>query len=281
MTAIETIHAGVDWLSLTMKPDDPYAPHWRDKGYAALEEISKEGYEIKTRAMLGYYGYCAGNNFVGARDDGSFCQFTGPNGDKYYRDMYYPRASVPRIDLQVTVKYDEMPLDRGKNALAGALSANEYIPSARRRKVTHITNSDGGETVYIGAPTSDQRGRIYNKEKQSEDPIYARSWRYEVTFRGDKAERICTHLYLDDEGRRSAVAAIVGDWFNIRGVRGDWIYDSNLSPLPLVTSIPPDFKRTLDWLEKGVRPALYKLARAGYTDVALEALGVPYLADLP
>lgn len=281
MQGIEQVHSGADWLNLTAPPGDNYNHDWRERCYECLQEISEEGYTLKDRTMLGYNGIGAGNNFLGTRHDGTFLQLTGPRADRYFARVWHPRANTPRLDLQVTVKYAVMPQDSAEKAYQSSVSANSDLPPKMRRTITQMSNSAGGATTYIGAPTSEMRGRIYNKEKQSDEPEYLRCWRYEVTFKNKKARKIMAMLPLDDAKRRYVVAGIVGDWFGERGVECPWMMDIDLSPLPLTTSVPPDHKRTLDWLRTAVRPALYKLARAGYTEAAFDALDLRGLADLP
>src|SRR4029453_19531999 len=98
------VHAGIDWLTITLPAGSKGEAEWRNKGIRALEAISEQGNMIKPRGMLGYYGVSSGNCFVGQRERDSMQQYTGYHADMYFDKIYRTDAHVSRIDVQVTVK---------------------------------------------------------------------------------------------------------------------------------------------------------------------------------
>lgn len=274
MSTVEEIRAGVDWLSMTLGHEDTYNAEWRFKCIKHLTDLAGAGYHIHDRALLGYRGLSAGNNFVGSREDGHLVQWTGHHAQEAFDVSFHPRANIPRIDVQVTVRFLLMPPNLTKTYYEQAESAIDELPVGRKRKVWCISGSDGGGTVYIGSPNSLQRCRIYNKEVQSEDPAYTRCWRYEVTFKGQLAKVVYQGLPKYPLLRAQQCANIVHIWLTKRGLSLPWEEDETAGVLPIIKTLPSDVESTLWWLDKQVKPALRKLRDAGYQEQAFAALGI-------
>jgi len=110
--------------------------------------------------IMQYYGYKGSNNtFVGQSADRIMIWVSGQNAHYVARTLktdIFESYSVARIDLQVTIT---------------SLDADymiEYIQPSKVYKCTKITNlHEKGTTLYVGAPTSRVRLRIYNKTAES------------------------------------------------------------------------------------------------------------------
>jgi hypothetical protein len=274
MPIIEELRSGVDWLSLTLGTEDPYNAEWRLKFTRYLESLTNAGYRLIPRAMLGYSGISAGNCFVGAREDGYLMQATGYHAEAAFNDMFHPNASVPRLDLQVTVKFDEMPTNIVDDGYEQSASANRELPLSRQRKIWKIVGSSGGETLYIGSWHSSQYGYIYNKEVQSEDPAYTRCWRYEVRLKHEYAHTIYRTIERWGSSRQIFIAAFVSEWFGNRGLVVPWTSDDIGDILPIVKTRPSDVERSLEWLERQVKPTIQRLVDLGLMDEVAKALGI-------
>lgn len=137
-----------------------------------------------------------------------------------------------------------------------------------------MSASDGGYTCYIGAPTSEQRGKLYNKEVQSEKPEYVRCWRWEVTYKNDYATEWGNRVASQVTQRASYCARAVVGWFEGRGVPCKWWVEGALEALPLIKEAPSDADKRLKWLREQVRPAYHWLVANGYESEAIEALGI-------
>lgn len=272
--SIEAVTAGIDWLTCTLPRDSPASAEWYGRGLRYIEYISKQGYEMKPRKLLGYEGWSCGNCFVGEREDDYICQFTGYHADDGFDTVYRPDVHISRIDVQTTVKYSEMPLTIAREAYSDAKMANEQLPKTRRRKLFIIIGSDGGDTFYLGSASSDQRARIYNKEVQSEDILYQRTWRYEVVFRNNHATSIAGHIQSNNRNKAQCCADVVAVWLQARGVETAWHENDHALPIPLVRTLPTDIERKIHWLESQVRPTVSKLCDLGFRDIVLAALNL-------
>lgn len=274
MSSIEVLRSGVDWLSLTLTTDAPYYNGWRRDCTQLIEDMASAGYSVRHRAMLGYVGISADNCFIGARDDGSLLQLTGFHADLGFEEATHPSARVPRLDIQVTVTFDTMPTDIIDIAYVKSVSAAQQLSNGRKRKIWKIVGNNGGETLYIGSSKSEQYGYIYNKEVQSEDPLYTRCWRYEVRFKNELAAQVYHQLVLAPSTRHKVIVELVGSWFELRGVNVPWTDASVGAILPITKTQPSDIERSLWWLERQVKPVLNRLDAAGVMNQAMRALGL-------
>lgn len=275
-STVEQVTAGIDWLTMTVASTVDAEMAWYMKGLHLLSEISDQGYEHKPRAMLGYYGYSCGNCFVGERVGSIMMQFTGHHADTAFHKVYRPDAHISRIDLQVTVKYIDMPKDTARKAYNDADAVNRKLPVHRRRKLYIIMGSDGGDTLYIGSPKSEQRGRLYNKEVQSEVPDFIRTWRYELVLRNDYATAIASNLGRADFNPTTGIAGIVSKWYSDRGILCAHFFSGEAEILPIMRTLPTDIESKLRWIATQVRPTVKLLIERGLTDELSEALGLVF-----
>jgi len=110
--------------------------------------------------IMQFYGYRGENSiFVGQSDDRVMVWASGPQSHyvaKTINTNLTESYSVARMDLQVTMT---------------SLDADymiEYIQPAKIYKATKVTNLNAkGTTLYVGAPTSNIRLRVYNKSAES------------------------------------------------------------------------------------------------------------------
>jgi len=110
--------------------------------------------------IMQYHGYRGKNKvFVGQSSDRMMIWASGQNAHYIARTLktdLFDSYSVARIDLQITMT---------------SLDADymiEYIQPAKVYKSTKIVNiNEKGTTLYVGAPTSRVRLRVYNKTAES------------------------------------------------------------------------------------------------------------------
>ena len=271
---IEQVTAGVDWLTLTLPSGSPLEQYWRKTGIALLMEISAEGYDVCERSLLGYIGHSCGNCFVGTREDGIMMQFSGRHANAAFGSVYRSDAHVSRLDVQVTIKHDIMPLNVAGKGYHRALHQDSGIKPGGKRKSYLITGSDGGQTLYVGSMSSNQRGRLYNKEVQSESPEYVRTWRYEVVLRNDRAKQVGDRLLALSTDKTHFLASYVAAWWEARGIEAPWEFDTEITPIPPQKTLPTDIERQIDWITVQVAPTVMRLIAKGYRDILMSRLGL-------
>jgi hypothetical protein len=138
----------------------------------------------KPFALYGYRGYRSGKVFVGESEDRYLVQATGQIAHDVAMRFPFPiehELSVARIDVQVTFVTQD---------------ADFFIRACEPSKVYKATRwssvREPGETLYVGAPKSDCRLRVYNKTAESgikpESP--GDFLRVEIQFRNRYADRM-------------------------------------------------------------------------------------------
>lgn len=272
MPEVERITAGIDWLSCSMPNTAPEYHEWRASCHKALEGIAKGGYKLEYRRLLGYEGLSAGNCFIGENEVGSFCQITGERANDWFDAVYHRDCKVSRIDAQITVKLTTMNPNVAKEAYRNATLENKTLPASRRRKLWIIVGSDGGDTFYLGSPTSEQRARVYNKEVQSEDIQFTRCWRYEVVFRNELSKQYATSYRQEGISRPKFILQSVSKWFRVRGVDIYGLPGFNGVILPIERTRPTDIEAKLRWVDTQVRPTIAYLIAEGYRDTLMALL---------
>jgi DNA relaxase NicK len=148
---------------------------------------------------------------------------------------------------------------------------------SRKLKCTHLVNSQGGSTLYVGSRNSDQFGRLYDKGAQQGGPP-GFTWRYEVELKNAYSTAATQYLVNNmgkpTEDQQRDLSAFVYSWWRDRGVKplfspvtGDMIV--------AVSKQQTTLDRKLTWLRGQVRPTIQQLIAAGLGKDALEALGLP------
>lgn len=262
----ETVYCGVDWISATLGREELDDQVWLADNLHALSDVQALGNAYKRRSMLGFDGWESGGCFVGSNDTMHYAQFAGKYANDAYHMIDHPKAHISRIDLQVTVQYDtELPKE-GRYQYARSIHHNKSLPEHRRRKINLFAGSDGGDTVYVGSPTSNVRGRLYNKAKQSGEHAYERSWRYEVVYRNELAHNVFRRIIDAHTEVTSVILSSVAQWYHERGIIildvGSVASDAIAPP----KAPPSDVARKLRWIRTQVVPTIRKLAELGYAE---------------
>lgn len=271
---VEVIYSGVDWVTFTLPIAAVESDVWSRACHRRLEQIAKEGSALQGRAMLGFSGFGADGCFVGISGTHYMSVWAGHHAHRAYQMLYRPDVNIPRIDLQVTVRYDKMPNDVAITAYEEGCAMNDGEPGGRRRKLYLLTGSDGGDTCYVGAPSSAQRARIYNKERQSEDPKYTRCWRFEVQLRNERAMQAHRLLEQASFSLELRVTSFVSAWMLARGITVPWtVLDDDLV-IPPIRTLPTDIETKLNWLKNQVRPTVKFLMEQLDRATILEVLGL-------
>jgi len=268
----DTVWSGVDWISATLSRDENNDQVWLSRCLSALYDVQSLGNTIKGRSLLGFDGWESGGCFVGSNDTMHYAQFAGKYANDAYKAVSHPKVHISRIDLQITVQYDIELRKEGRYQYARAIHHNKGLPDHRRRKIHLFAGSDGGDTVYIGSPSSVQRGRIYNKAKQSGDPDYERSWRYEVVYHDQHADSVYRHVLDSTAPNANVIVPNVVAWFDQRGVEVLDVGVRGGNPIQPPKQPRTDVARKLKWVKTQVVPTIRKLAELGYAEELMEVI---------
>lgn len=268
----ETVYSGVDWISGTLGREEIDNQTWLYDNLHALSDVQSLGNTYKRRSLLGFDGWESGGCFVGSNDTMHYAQFAGKYANDAYRMVEHPKVHISRIDLQITVKYDIELIREGRFQYASAIRHNKGLPEHRRRKIHLYAGSDGADTIYVGSASSETRGRLYNKAKQSNETAYERSWRYEVVYRNEYAASMFRRLIAADNEAPAIVLSQVLTWYAERGIMVldvDYHGGDAIAPPKSPTT---DVDRKLRWIRNQVVPTIRKLAELGYAEELMDAI---------
>jgi hypothetical protein len=250
---------GVDWITVTAT-----APSARRRLATVAHRIGgieqHAGNERLPARVRDYIGWRCGGVVVGERRDSLLCQVSGYTASQHWRRLLVGAHRATRLDVQVTALSPHKRRDEANDAFE-RIEADERLV---RRAGWHsrITTRPTGSTLYIGAPTSERRLRLYDKHAEDPDAYPAGAWRYEVQARGGLARSLAAHLASGDGGRFAGVAT-VHQCFSARGVQPRFRAGGGgvLGTIPRSRSTD---ERALRWLDAQVRPTIVRLVGNGY-----------------
>jgi len=226
----------------------------------------------KPFSLYGYRGYRSGKIFIGTNSERVLLQATGSIAHDVALRMPLPvdhELSVARIDVQVTMVVQ---------------NADFFIracePSKAYKSVIWEAIGEPGCTLYVGAPKSDCRLRIYNKSAESGiKPLSPGDYlRVEIQFRNRYADRMFRAI--------RARAPRLPFLSHLRRMIDSYSFDcvkryveqedEELFPDDEVKDVD-EISRRKAWIERSVIPAIRKVLAADpdYRDILLSMLDNP------
>jgi hypothetical protein len=236
----------VDYLVLTVP-----LTSLTDEEADMFARLSIEG---EFRKMYGYRGLLYDKVFVGDNGERMLLQATGQRANDMlaYVNKRWNGISVARIDLQITVYVAD-----ADSVIRGIMPPKPY------KSVRLINLNERGSTIYVGAPKSRCRLRIYNKSAElGEDRVNEQEkLRIELQLRDDYADRALVNVLsgTGDAFFRYYVFKMSDAY--VTSIVDRACANSNLLAMTEVNSIKSEDGRR-EWLEHSVMPALTKLSIA-------------------
>jgi len=199
---------------------------------------------------------------VGERRDSLLCQVSGKTAAEHWRSLLVGAHRVTRVDVQVTALCPHQQWDEANDAWE-RIAADDDL---RRRAgwCSRITTRPTGSTLYIGAPTSARRLRLYDKHAEDPEHYPPGAWRYEVQARDGLARSLTASLASGSGGAFAGVAT-VHKCFGARGVQPRF-RASGGGVLGGVPRSRTTTERQLRWIDEQVAPTVRRLVSVGYGD---------------
>ncbi len=267
---------GVDYLRLTAV-DSPGVEQLYYLADVVGSSLSEAGDGVREVGELGYRGHAVGKHlFFGQSHQGAMLRASSAVADTVLNQVRGcgPRGFRPtRIDFQATVKYPDVPGRGFFRAFSDASDEASRSVVGRRTRPWYVALLDEygrGDTCYIGARSSENFGRIYDKGRESPEHYDLGSVRFETEHKGSSAMRLLAHLVDDKPDVPSFVAGYVAAFFDSRGVR----LPVDVTAVELLRAVEhdTDADRQLRWIARGVVPTISRLVAAGRGDELLVLL---------
>lgn len=274
------IAAGVDALTVTstLPAAQECLLYIFNRGAAQAERL---GDNRKKMGFQGFQGWKIGPWFYGRREDLWLLRVMGAPAHDCFHDLPWPGLNCSRVDVQITLQlpaYDST-VARQVGDLRKA-AATEAKGKPRPAQDLHGLYSEG-QTLDIGSRESPRFGRVYNKQEESGEEVYERSWRFEVEYKKVCAPLVAAWLRQEPDLRIAAIQSCVGQFEEwgvplAVGVAGKLIAGS-------IGRRDFDSERSMKWLREQVAPTIEKLRKTVDQESIEEALGLRVVehASLP
>lgn len=279
---LSVVSADVDWFTCTAGVDAVGEALFK-RGAELVSEFADGGDRVKETGWQGYRGEQAGPIMYGLRPDGVVLRASGAGARVALEKVRDLAVKPTRIDVQMTVLHGSvtgLPQRIKRAAVKARTGRHKGAPY----RVKFIDGCGDGDAVIIGDRSSEAFGRSYDKyretlQKYKESVALRRelaegfpdgSWRYEVEYKGSKAQKVTQRL-LEADFQRAVIGDVRG-WYEDHGIDipvGDELLDAVRE-----TKYVPDDERSLAWIASAVRPTVQHLAARGRLADVLEAAGI-------
>lgn len=265
------LSVGIDWVTATstrggevpsiLETFSRWQRAWRGVG----EEPRKAGTQ-------GYQGTSCASVFLGRREDGWMLRASGVAAQGWAQEVMRAGWHVTRIDLQVTIQVPDGGRFKHEILRQAVSGRDELARRGRRHKLTAIEGYGDGDTIAVGARTSERYGRVYDKHAETHGEYPPGAWRFEVEFKGDYASAVCEALQ-GGGNMETTSQSILQSFFTERGVRLPVNLGSEAIDL-YIPKVDTSTDKSLRWLERNVRPTVERLIKAGKKQEVMQALGL-------
>lgn len=265
--------AGIDYLTFTINEgNEDYVKCIR--AATRLQEVCvRGGNTLRPNTVLGYEGSICGTVFVGIREGDCMVRISGAMAHEAYKPFKSLDIKPTRLDLQVTVWYDDNPAEIIRKYAEIAIADANVADVRTKRTIRKVESNDGGFTLYIGSRTSDYFARLYDKHKESKDATYLYALRFEVEIKGKRAQQAFNALSSRSRDISPQVLSFVAEWYAARGVHVPFLFKAGKMELSPINREKSDTARRLAWLRGQVRGTILELRKVIDTNDILEALG--------
>lgn len=268
------VESCVDYLTATSQHADNSKDLWA-LGWALFHDEIALGYDPRPFSWLGYEGLGTKHVTIARRDDGAMLRLSERAAHEHWQQAVNLAESVSRIDFAVTARFPEY---------IGTLAQLSYVTSrayanARGEKLRSklILSDTEGSTLYLGKRTSDLFARLYDKDRESNDPRFRNCWRWELEIKHEKG-KYAAELLAKAPDPEVEVRGTVFHHFVTRGVVVPW-RNTVSRGLPPAPARDTDDERRLRWLREQVAPVVGKLLGRIPKARVVKALGVNDVAS--
>lgn len=273
----KVVESRVDWLTATSDHEHKA----NELLYAGMEVIHRRGNiadPVRDWYWQGYRGASIPGCSAGWRVDGSCVRMSGEVAGGEWRELVSLAGRVSRLDVAVTCTVDGSLSDLADHAYRASLQ--HRAGPGRKVESTHIRNSKGGSTAYIGRRISERFLRCYNKHVESKGLYPKGTWRYEVEFKRDLASAAAELLAQAADVTREVQRCVESE-FTRAGIFLPWDVDAESHPVISYRREPSTKERQLAWLQSSISPLVERLSTVAREEEILRALGVWYTTTKP
>lgn len=266
---LKIISTGIDWITATSTTPTKCL-FMRTVANVWQEERKKQGYRERPYAGNGYTGTYVDGITYGERDDGAMLRLSGEVAKEHAYKVPVWSDRISRIDFQATLQDDNYENDWASRTAYRAMEDKRVV--AGQTKWSRLQGSDGGTTFYLGRRISQRFYRVYDKTAESKGLYPQRTWRWEVEYKGPRAEtwgmRIKSLNWTADDSMKAVKGAFSDYGFQLPCLGAVFPY-TDTSPRE-----PSNDERKIDYLKKCIKPMMLRLLEAYDRSMLLECIGM-------
>lgn len=186
------IHFGVDWITVTARDGEKARNLW-ELGQRLMLSVVTDGNWRRPWSFAGFNGEATQGIQCGERESEAIVRLSSESAKQYWQEVYDYADNCSRIDIQCTVRY---PFEVGPTLRRHFEGATRFSKKQTRPSTLSVLSTNNGpSTVYFNKRVSDRFGRIYDKGAESGLQAFRDSVRYEVEFKGKKANAMAKALH--------------------------------------------------------------------------------------
>lgn len=265
-----SLSATIDWLSVTFKVDkDARLDLYGIKG-ETMEIPARHNYtsavRFKSSGVMKFWHSTSERQGVHFQYPGSALAALGASGippTAVLHKCLAAEGKVTRLDLAIDL------IDEVCSISSIARYVNKKKYPGRALQDRHVKSSDGGETLYLGAPSSERQMRIYNKAAES--GLDMKWTRLEIELRDDTAKTIARAFHSGSMGTlHDACWSIACKMIDLRENKHYALFGraTDVIGVPKIEKVTDTEK----WIIEQVAPALEKFFRNWPTSPAYDAI---------
>ena len=271
-----------DYLTMTWSGIDTVTPMDNRKEWVEWVQGVERKWggmsRLKRWAWQGYIGWSLGTVSWGERADGYLLRLSGIMADEYFMSSLPTGHNCSRFDISVTIfgiqDIDGFIADHKEEAI-------QYRKTLQHRpfSMRYIDSVGDGNTLYLGARTSERYLRIYNKQKeQANDERWQGAIRYECEYKEGSARQVLERGRSSDDRRATLARFMVGACKD-RGINIPVVLVGSGPLAPAHQRLRNDDETSLEWLRTQVSPTIRRLLDNGRYDDIITALGLERRKD--
>jgi hypothetical protein len=268
----KTYSSGVDWVTTTAPLHSDECDKTEDLALTTLSEQLRDGHRMRPQKRLQFDGLATPHVFVGRSTTHQMVQVSGGIAHRFALRLReeVKNARVTRLDFEATLR-DKIPDEkRAREAFKAAEAKDFRTPSGRQVVADIKCRPRCGDTLYIGARTSDRFGRFYNKSAESGGTLEDGLWRCECEQKG-KIAPLSWSAFCESESPSQLAFNVVKATFQDWGFAFDLPDEGEVVRLPTVYEAT-DEERTERWFREMISSTAQKIEErrgAGYVEKLL------------
>jgi len=272
MTVGSPTWSGVDYFTSTSRKEE-VGHKWYLLWNRYRLESREKGDKVTVFERFGYNCQTIGGLTYGKSKEFGYLMTASSDAAHLTWQKVLPSASnITRLDLQFTFIAEMFTEQDNVGPIMRQYLGLKESDYKSDRTYSCMENSRGGETLYVGARSSNQFGRMYNKSIESGLDV-SHVYRLEVEYKKPRSFELFNQMYNDTKkGLRDPlqIRDVVLSWFERRGIVVSEMF-RRVDAISIGRTLNSDEKK-FKWLRTSVAPTLVDLAERGMLKELAEAL---------